>query len=111
MLSFIDHTPERLPHNSERQADRRGHSRDDKRPDSRLRHFHREYARGGKQPSSTQGSVKSKRQYHLKRDIAFMFIKELRCFADILWEKPFHANESNAKNNMLMKNRIRMRFA
>ena len=45
MLSFIDHTPERLAHHSERQAGRRGDPRPHQRSDNGLWNLPRKYAR------------------------------------------------------------------
>ena len=81
MLSFIDHTPERLPHNSERQAHRRGHARYDQRPDSMLRHFHREYARS----DGRTGRINLKRQYRYPIRYCLIAHKESVDKSNLIW--------------------------
>ena len=69
MLSFIDHTRERLADHPERQDRGCGHACDDQRSHHGLRHFRGEYAG---QPAAF-GKVREKRQYHSEKsgDIAF----------------------------------------
>ena len=61
MLSLLDHTRVGLPDHSERKACWSCHPRYDKRPDERLRHFYRKYARRLADAHS-KGGVKT-RQY------------------------------------------------
>jgi len=80
VLSFIDHTRERLSHHSKRQARGGDHARADRRPDHGVRDLYRKYAcqyprgAGVRREKQALAIRQNKRQHHSENrfDIAFL---------------------------------------